>query len=138
MGLHRGHARPLGLLRRPGARRARAGQPAAAAGPQPRVTASKSLPAPGGVAVLVCVYPGRDPATARGYLAVVALADLGHIYASYAAMGPEAFWDYSGWNHMIWGNVGVSAFLHLNRLLTLLGVFGPVVANAPGAGVKRA
>jgi hypothetical protein len=90
------------------------------------------------VAVLVCVYPGRDPATARGYLAVVALADLGHIYASYAAMGPEAFWDYSGWNHMIWGNVGVSASLHLNRLLTLLGVFGPVVANAPGAGVKRA
>ncbi|ETS74317.1 hypothetical protein PFICI_14183 [Pestalotiopsis fici W106-1] len=88
------------------------------------------------MAILACVT-GRDPATARLYLVAVALADLGHIYASYAAMGPDAFWDYRGWNQMVWGNVGVSAFLHINRLLTVLGVFGPVAAVSP-EGVKRA
>ncbi|KAI0174192.1 hypothetical protein BJ166DRAFT_140735 [Pestalotiopsis sp. NC0098] len=83
------------------------------------------------LAVITC-YTGRDPATARLYLAAVALADLGHIYASYAALGRDAFFDTAGWNHMIWGNVGVSAFLHLNRLFTLFGLFGPVAGRIGG------
>ncbi|KAK0902948.1 hypothetical protein LTR02_007818 [Friedmanniomyces endolithicus] len=34
------------------------------------------------------------------------------------------FWDLTLWNDMMWGNVGVSAFFHLNRWATLLGLFG--------------
>jgi len=56
---------------------------------------------------------------------VVALADLGHIYAVYRVWG-SVFWDLGLWNDMMWGNVGVSTFLHVNRLATLLGLFGSV------------
>lgn len=74
---------------------------------------------------LVCCWT-TSRSVARGYLAAVALADLGHIYAVYRVLGSETFWDVGQWNDMIWGGVGVSAFLHLNRLGTLLGVFGEV------------
>jgi hypothetical protein len=62
----------------------------------------------------------------RWYLIAVALGDLGHIYATAVGMGPAAFWDVNGWNHIVWGNVGASIFLHVNRLATLLGLFGPL------------
>ena len=74
---------------------------------------------------LVCCWT-TSRSVVRGYLAAVALADLGHIYAVYRVLGSETFWDVGQWNDMIWGSVGVSAILHVNRLATLLGVFGRV------------
>ena len=59
----------------------------------------------------------------RGYLAAVALADLGHIFAVYRVVGSDTFWDISQWNAMMYGSVGVSTFLHVHRLLTLLGLY---------------
>jgi hypothetical protein len=41
-------------------------------------------------------------------------------------MGSAAFWDVSGWNDLVWGNVGASLFLHVNRWATVLGLFGPL------------
>lgn len=41
-------------------------------------------------------------------------------------MGPKVFWNFNEYNDMMWGNIGVSAFLHVNRLATVLGVFGRV------------
>lgn len=76
------------------------------------------------LAVVCCWTTSRS--VIRGYLAAVALADLGHIYAVYRVLGHETFWDVGQWNDMIWGSVGVSAFLHVNRLATLLGVYGKV------------
>ncbi|KAK3640154.1 hypothetical protein LTR56_005566 [Elasticomyces elasticus] len=71
---------------------------------------------------VICIWtPYRSVATY--YLLAVALADLGHIYATYSIWG-ENFWNLNQWNDMMWGNVGVSAFLHVNRLATVLGVFG--------------
>lgn len=71
---------------------------------------------------VICIWtPHRS--VAIYYLLAVALADLGHIYATYIVWG-SAFWDLNQWNDMMWGNVGVSAFLHVNRLATVLGVFG--------------
>lgn len=58
------------------------------------------------------------------YLIAVGFADYGHIYATYVAVGPEYFGNPAGWNNMIAGNVGVSAFLNINQWLTVLGVFG--------------
>ncbi|KAK0274610.1 hypothetical protein LTR35_007948 [Friedmanniomyces endolithicus] len=71
---------------------------------------------------VICTWtPHRS--VAMYYLMAVGLGDLGHIYATYQVWG-EAFWDLNLWNDMMWGNVGVSAFFHLNRRATLLGVFG--------------
>ena len=39
----------------------------------------------GGIAVLVCFF--SDRVTAKGYLLIIAFADLGHIYSSYVGMG---------------------------------------------------
>ncbi|KAK5111041.1 hypothetical protein LTR62_005416 [Meristemomyces frigidus] len=71
---------------------------------------------------LVCVWTPCRPVAIR-YLLVVALADLGHIYAFYRVWG-GTFWDFGQWNDLMWGNVGVSVFLHVNRLATVMGVFG--------------
>ncbi|KAK0334151.1 hypothetical protein LTR02_009795 [Friedmanniomyces endolithicus] len=71
---------------------------------------------------VICIWtPHRRVAVY--YLIAVGLGDLGHIYATYSVWG-EAFWDLSLWNDMMWGNVGVSAFFHLNRWVTLFGLFG--------------
>jgi hypothetical protein len=81
---------------------------------------------------VICCFT-THPEIPKRYLFVVALADLGHIYSYYPALGSEAFWDVTQWNQMVWGGVGVSLFLHLNRLLTLAGLFGKIGTgdNAP-------
>lgn len=77
-----------------------------------------------GLAV-VCCFLG-DAAVVRGYLIVVAIADVGHIYSSYLGMGEKYFFDLNLWNQMAFANIGVSAFLCLNRLATVLGLFGRI------------
>ncbi|KAF2280049.1 uncharacterized protein EI97DRAFT_108824 [Westerdykella ornata] len=77
-----------------------------------------------GALAIVCTAITRDPRVAKSYLLVVSIADLGHIYASYKILGPSVFWKFNDYNDMMWGNIGVSAFLHINRIATLLGVFG--------------
>ena len=66
---------------------------------------------------------------ARTYIGIVAVADLGHIYATYLGMGEKMFWDWQNWNDVAWGNIGFSAFLCLNRVATILGLFGRVGAS---------
>ncbi|CAI6340157.1 unnamed protein product [Periconia digitata] len=75
---------------------------------------------------ILCTAVTRDTRVTQLYLFFVAVGDLGHIYASYKVMGQEMFLDLNNYNDMMWGNIGVSAFLHVNRLATLLGVFGKV------------
>lgn len=72
---------------------------------------------------------------AKKYLLVIALGDLGHIWASAYALG-DVFWDVGRWNDMAWGNIGSSAFLHVNRLATVAGLFG-TIGVAKRAGGKR-
>ncbi|KAK3389656.1 hypothetical protein B0H63DRAFT_102789 [Podospora didyma] len=76
------------------------------------------------LAVVACW--SRDANTARGFLFCVALADFGHIYATYAAVGPAIFWDYRGWNGAVGGNIAGSAVLNVLRWMTLFGVLGKV------------
>lgn len=90
------------------------------------------------LAVVCCWTP--HGAVSRGYLLAVAVADWGHIYATYATVGADFFWDVRRWNDMVWGNVGVSVVLNVLRLLTVAGAFGPlgeavvVVGAGGGAG----
>lgn len=74
---------------------------------------------------IICSWTNH-PEIIKRYLLVVAVADLGHCYATYRAVGSEYFFNIGGWNDMIWGNVGVSLFLHVNRLATVSGVFGRI------------
>ncbi|KAL4906847.1 hypothetical protein BDW74DRAFT_176452 [Aspergillus multicolor] len=69
-------------------------------------------------------YATSEPQVLRNYLVALAIADVGHIYVTYLAMGPELFFDVAQWNVLTWGNVGVTGFLFVNRLLYFLGVFG--------------
>jgi hypothetical protein len=77
----------------------------------------------GGLAIL-CTVITRDANVTKWYLGMVACGDLGHIYASYKVMGPQVFWDFAQYNDVMWGNIGFSAVLHVNRVATLLGLFG--------------
>lgn len=63
---------------------------------------------------------------ARNYLSIVAIADIGHIYACYLGMGYKMFVDWRSWNSLAWGNIGFSAFLCVNRLATVLGLYGKI------------
>lgn len=81
------------------------------------------------VAVL-CTAITRNARVAKYYLFIIALGDLGHIYASYRVMGKETFLNFNEYNDMMWGNIGFSAFLHVNRGATLVGLFGRVGAKA--------
>lgn len=87
------------------------------------------------VAVICCFSPSR--ATARWYLIAVALADYGHIYATYRGVGPDVFWDPRRWNDMVAGNIGASAVLNLGRWLTVLGAFGRLGGAAEGQLEKK-
>ncbi|KAI0202191.1 hypothetical protein F4808DRAFT_422271 [Astrocystis sublimbata] len=77
---------------------------------------------------LICSWT-TSARTARLYLAAVALADYGHIWACYVGVGLDLFLKPAEWNDMLWGSVGVSVFLNIVRLATLAGVFGVVEAR---------
>jgi hypothetical protein len=93
------------------------------------------------LAVLICFF--STPKTVRGYLIIIAIADLGHIWAVYQGMshgrgGAAQFWDWRNWNDMIAGNVGASVFLCLNRVMTILGFWGRFKGEGSGRRVKGA
>lgn len=87
------------------------------------------------IAVLCCF--SRDPATAKSYLAAVALADYGHVYATYRAVGDDIFFHPTRWNDMVWGGVAGSLVLNVIRWLTLFGAFGPIVSVRGAADAER-
>ena len=84
--------------------------------------------------VAIC-YSTSEPKVLRNYLICLAIADFGHIYVTYLAMGWDAFVDVAGWNLLTWGNISITAFLFVNRLAYLWGVFG--VAKSVKGGKKR-
>jgi len=77
---------------------------------------------------IICCWT-KHSEIAFWYLVAVGIADFGHIFATYKAVGPNYFWDLGQWNDMMMGNVGCSAFLNINRWLTVLGVFGSLKAH---------
>lgn len=78
-----------------------------------------------GVAVL---HTSKEPRVLRNYLIGLAIADIGHVYATYLAMGWASFADVAGWNALTWGNIGATGFLFVNRVLYLSGAFGSALA----------
>lgn len=76
------------------------------------------------VAVICCWTTHKE--IAFWYLIAVGFADFGHIYASIRGVGLEYTLDVASWNSLFAGNVGVSAFLNVNRWLTVMGAFGKI------------
>jgi hypothetical protein len=79
-----------------------------------------------GLMAILALFISREPRVAKWYLFMVALGDAGHLYASYRAMGKDAFWDFEHYTDVMWGNVVFGVFLCSNRLLTLSGFFGRI------------
>ncbi|MCJ1274469.1 hypothetical protein MMC21_002265 [Puttea exsequens] len=90
-----------------------------------------------GVAVL---YSSSEPKVVRNYLIACAMADVGHVFVSYAVMGQKDFLDVKGWNAMAWGNIGVTTGLFVTRVLYLTGALGAdkVVESTKDAMKKKA
>ncbi|RAH83105.1 hypothetical protein BO86DRAFT_279988, partial [Aspergillus japonicus CBS 114.51] len=65
-----------------------------------------------------------EPAVIRRYLLALLVADVGHIAATGWGMGWARFGDVGGWNALTWGNVAVTAFLGVQRVLFLGGWLG--------------
>lgn len=86
------------------------------------------------VGVGVC-HATTEPKVLRNYLIGLAIADVGHVYATGLAMGWDAFVDVGAWNVLTWGNVGATTFLFVNRIAYFLGFFG--YAKAPKAATKH-
>ena len=84
-----------------------------------------------GLGVLCCHF--ASPAVARNYLLMIACCDIGHVYTVYSGLGADLFFDVNRWNYMVWGHVGITAFIFMNRLATLAGVFGKM----PKQGMKQ-
>ena len=74
-----------------------------------------------GVGVL---YATSEPKVARNYLIACAVADLGHLWATYAVIGHQNFMDLGNWNSMAWGNIGITFVLFIFRVLYLVGLLG--------------
>jgi hypothetical protein len=75
---------------------------------------------------ILAVFVSHEPRVVKWYLFIVAIGDVGHLYASYRGMGEEAFWDWNGYTNMMIGNIIFGVFLVSNRLLTLSGFFGRI------------
>ena len=74
-----------------------------------------------GVGVL---YFTSEAAVVKNFLLACAIADVGHLWATYHVIGYANFIDVKNWNQLAWGNIGVTAFLLLTRVLYLSGAFG--------------
>lgn len=70
------------------------------------------------------IYGTSEPHVLRNAVIALAVADVGHLCATYAAMGPEFYFDVASWSPVAWGNIGFTAFLFVNRVAYLLGLFG--------------
>ena len=74
-----------------------------------------------GVGVL---YATNEPIVVRNYIIACAIADVGHLWATYTVIGRESFLDVGGWNNVAWGNIGITAALFVFRVLYLMGLLG--------------
>lgn len=74
-----------------------------------------------GIGVL---YSTTELKVVRNFLLACAIADIGHLYVTYAVMGWEDYVDLTNWNPLAWGNIGITAGLFVTRVLYLAGAFG--------------
>jgi len=77
-----------------------------------------------GLIGLGVLYYTNEAIVVRNYLVACAIGDVGHLAATYWVIGHRNFMDVGGWNATAWGNIGVTFFLLVMRMLYFMGVFG--------------
>ena len=89
-----------------------------------------------GIGVL---YFTSEVRVVRNYILACAIADVGHLWATYAVMGQKDFLDVTNWNAIAWGNIGITLALLITRVLYLTGVLGEdkIVESTKQAVKKR-
>ena len=89
-----------------------------------------------GIGVL---YFTSEVRVVRNYILACAIADVGHLWATYAVMGQKDFLDAMNWNAVAWGNIGITVALLITRVLYLAGMLGEdkVVESTKQAMKKR-
>ena len=89
-----------------------------------------------GIGVL---YFTSEVRVVRNYILACAIADVGHLWATYAVMGQKDFLDVMNWNAVAWGNIGITVALLITRVLYLAGMLGEdkVVESTKQAVKKR-
>jgi len=65
-----------------------------------------------GVGVL---YTTTEAEVVRNFLLACAIADMGHLYVTYAVMGYTGFMNVHEWNAMGWGNIGITLGLFFGQ-----------------------
>ena len=83
------------------------------------------------------LYATTEPKVLRNYVIALAIADIGHIYATYLGMGWDSFADVASWNALTWGNIGASGFLYVNRLAYLFGFLGEAQVSSTRTSDER-
>lgn len=73
---------------------------------------------------MICTVLTNDAKVTKYYLLFAACGDIGHLAANYAGLESRAFWAWREWNGVMWANIAVTAFLFVNRLATLGGIYG--------------
>ncbi|BGP34140.1 hypothetical protein JCM10296v2_005955 [Rhodotorula toruloides] len=79
--------------------------------------------------------PEELEALVEAYLACLSAADLTHIGFTLFDLGLEGSFAPSGWNALVWGNVGITSVLFLVRMMWMAGI-GRGSARPSRAGRK--
>ncbi|KAE8354250.1 hypothetical protein BDV28DRAFT_131349 [Aspergillus coremiiformis] len=76
------------------------------------------------------LYSTNDPNVLRKYILVYCFSDINHLYATYRGLGWDTLVNPWAWQNVLtWGNVGMTVFMFVNRVLFLLGVFGDATVH---------
>ncbi|VUC26704.1 unnamed protein product [Clonostachys rosea] len=75
---------------------------------------------------VIGVWINKSAATIKWLMISHLLADILYLYSAYEAVGAAYFWDPSQWNGGMWGLIITDNLFNVTRILSVLGVFGPL------------
>jgi hypothetical protein len=75
---------------------------------------------------LIGVWANRSATVITLLLMAHFFADILYLYAAYLGVGEDYFWNPSQWHSGMWGLMITDGVFNVTRVLTVLGVFGPL------------
>ncbi|CAH0055013.1 unnamed protein product [Clonostachys solani] len=75
---------------------------------------------------VIGVWVNKSASVIKWLLISYLLADILFLYSAYEAVGKDYFWNPSQWTSSMWGLIFTENFFNITRILSVLGVFGPL------------
>ncbi|CAG9939878.1 unnamed protein product [Clonostachys rosea f. rosea IK726] len=75
---------------------------------------------------VIGVWINKSASTIKWLMISHFLADILYLYSAYEAVGKDYFWNPSQWNSGMWGLIITDNLFNAARILSVLGVFGPL------------